>query len=97
MNASGSDFLGHLELPILGLFPLISEVGWQGYLVLLVLNIRCNSTERYQPQMMQLTHTSKSQFSFTVECSFSRYLEAGLELLEVPDGHHNFVQALLNL
>ena len=28
---------------------------------------------------------------------FTRYLEAGLELLEVPDGHHNFVQALLNL
>ena len=78
MNASGSDFLGHLELPILGLFPLISEVGWQGYLVLLVLNIRCNPDERYQPQI-------------------TRYLEAGLELLEVPDGHHNFVQALLNL
>ena len=50
MNASGSDVLGHLELPILGLFPLISEVGWQGYLVLLVLNIRWNPAERYQPQ-----------------------------------------------
>ena len=28
---------------------------------------------------------------------FTIYLKAGLELLEVPDGHHNFVQALLNL
>ena len=28
---------------------------------------------------------------------FERHLEAGLELLEVPDGHHDFVQTLLNL